>query len=48
VFHLWHHDAPRDAQASNRRLVLERAASKTVVATLGLNSLGEQAPDAPR
>jgi hypothetical protein len=49
VFHLWHHDAPRDAQASNQRLVRERAASKTIVATLGLNSLGEQASDgAPR
>jgi glycosyltransferase involved in cell wall biosynthesis len=45
VFHLWHRDAPRDAQASNQRLVLERAASKTVVATLGLSSLGEQASD---
>ena len=48
VFHLWHRDAPRDAQESNQRLVLERAASKTVDATLGLNSLGEPAPDAPR
>jgi hypothetical protein len=45
VFHLWHHDAPRDPADSNRRVVLERAASKTVTATLGLDAVREQASD---
>jgi glycosyltransferase involved in cell wall biosynthesis len=47
VFHLWHHEAPRDPQASNQRVVLERAADKTIIATHGLNhTAGEQATDA--
>jgi glycosyltransferase involved in cell wall biosynthesis len=48
VFHLWHHEAPRDPAASNRRVVLERAADRTVIATLGLNSAAERASDSPR
>jgi glycosyltransferase involved in cell wall biosynthesis len=36
VFHLWHSEAPRDHAESNRRLVLERAANKTITAIQGL------------
>lgn len=36
VFHLWHREAQRDAESSNRKLVLERAADGTVRATQGL------------
>lgn len=36
VFHLWHSEAPRDHAESNRRLVLERAASQTIKAIKGL------------
>jgi glycosyltransferase involved in cell wall biosynthesis len=39
VFHLWHHEAPRDPAASNQRVVLERAANKTIVASVGLDSI---------
>lgn len=38
VFHLWHREAKRDQETSNRRLVLERAADKTVLAARGLRS----------
>ncbi len=38
VFHLWHREAQRDQESSNRAVVLERAANKTVVATQGLKS----------
>ncbi len=38
VFHLWHREAQRDQESSNRAVVLERAANKTVVATQGLSS----------
>ncbi|UUZ47175.1 hypothetical protein LP420_27245 [Massilia sp. B-10] len=38
VFHLWHREAKRDQESSNRRLVLERAADKTVLAARGLRS----------
>jgi len=36
VFHLWHRDAVRDQAASNRGIVLERAANKVTQATIGL------------
>jgi GT2 family glycosyltransferase len=36
VFHLWHSEALRDQAESNRRLLLERAANKTVNAVQGL------------
>jgi glycosyltransferase involved in cell wall biosynthesis len=37
VFHLWHPEAQRDHEASNRRRVLDRAAHKVVRAEKGLN-----------
>jgi glycosyltransferase involved in cell wall biosynthesis len=43
VFHLWHHEAPRDPAASNQRVVLERATNKTITATVGLNCARDQA-----
>ncbi|MCS0582081.1 glycosyltransferase family 2 protein [Massilia pinisoli] len=36
VFHLWHREAQRDQETSNRNVVLERAASKITQATIGL------------
>lgn len=36
VFHLWHREAVRDQETSNRRVVLERAANKVTQATVGL------------
>jgi glycosyltransferase involved in cell wall biosynthesis len=36
VFHLWHREAQRDQETSNRNVVLERAASKVTQATIGL------------
>jgi glycosyltransferase involved in cell wall biosynthesis len=36
VFHLWHREAQRDQESSNRRVVLERAANKTIQAVRGL------------
>jgi hypothetical protein len=36
VFHLWHREAKRDQESSNKRVVLERAANKTTQATKGL------------
>lgn len=38
VFHLWHRQEQRDREASNLRLVRQRAASRTVVASRGLRS----------
>lgn len=38
VLHLWHKEAQRDQESSNKRLVLERAANKTILATQGLNT----------
>lgn len=38
VFHLWHREAKRDQATSNKQVVMERAANKTVLATQGLNS----------
>jgi GT2 family glycosyltransferase len=42
VFHLWHREAQRGAESSNKRRVLERAADGTTQATLGLRQQGEQ------
>jgi glycosyltransferase involved in cell wall biosynthesis len=36
VFHLWHQEAQRDQESSNRGVVLERAAAKVTQATIGL------------
>jgi glycosyltransferase involved in cell wall biosynthesis len=36
VFHLWHKEAQRDQESSNKRVVLERAANKSTQATRGL------------
>lgn len=36
VFHLWHREAQRDLESSNRKTVLERAANKITCATIGL------------
>lgn len=36
VFHLWHREAKRDQESSNKRVVLERAANKTTQAARGL------------
>jgi len=36
VFHLWHREAVRDQESSNRRVVLERAARKVTQAVRGL------------
>jgi glycosyltransferase involved in cell wall biosynthesis len=43
VFHLWHKEASRNLEASNQRVVLERAANKTITAKVGLNCAGDQA-----
>ncbi len=40
VFHLWHREAKRDQESSNRRVVLARAADNTIRATQGLRSHG--------
>jgi len=40
VFHLWHREAQRDQESSNRRVVLERAANKTTWAVQGLKEHG--------
>ncbi|HZV67122.1 MAG TPA: glycosyltransferase family 2 protein [Telluria sp.] len=37
VFHLWHREAQRDQESSNKKMVLERAADQTTQATRGLN-----------
>jgi glycosyltransferase involved in cell wall biosynthesis len=36
VFHLWHREAQRDQETSNRKVVLERAAARVTQATVGL------------
>jgi len=41
VLHLWHREAQRDQESSNRKVVLERAANGTTQATVGLR---EQRP----
>jgi glycosyltransferase involved in cell wall biosynthesis len=40
VLHLWHREAKRDEESSNRRVVLERAANKTTQAVRGLREHG--------
>ncbi|TXF97934.1 glycosyltransferase family 2 protein [Massilia arenae] len=37
VLHLWHREAQRDQESSNRKVVLERAANGTTQATIGLH-----------
>jgi len=43
VFHLWHREAQRDQESSNRKVVLERAASKVTQATVGLREHAHEA-----
>nr|WP_314545836.1 glycosyltransferase family 2 protein [uncultured Massilia sp.] len=43
VFHLWHREAQRDQESSNRRVVLERAAAKVTQATVGLREHADEA-----
>lgn len=46
VLHLWHREAKRDEESSNRKVVLQRAADKTVQAVRGLREHQGQAPHA--
>lgn len=39
VYHLWHREAKRDQESSNRAVVLQRAEDKTTQATSGLREL---------
>ncbi|MES2261588.1 MAG: glycosyltransferase family 2 protein [Pseudomonadota bacterium] len=39
VFHLWHRESERNQEDSNRRIVLQRAADKTVRASVGLQQM---------
>jgi len=41
VLHLWHREAQRDQESSNRKVVLERAANGTTQATIGLREHGD-------
>lgn len=41
VLHLWHREAQRDQESSNRKIVLERAANGTTQATVGLREHGD-------
>jgi glycosyltransferase involved in cell wall biosynthesis len=43
VFHLWHREAQRDQETSNRKVVLERAANKVTQATIGLREHAQPA-----
>lgn len=43
VFHLWHREAQRDQETSNRGVVLERAAAKVTQATVGLREHANEA-----
>jgi glycosyltransferase involved in cell wall biosynthesis len=47
VLHLWHREAKRDEESSNRKVVLERAANKTVQAVRGLREHQGDAPFVP-
>jgi glycosyltransferase involved in cell wall biosynthesis len=38
VFHLWHREAERGRAAANRKVVLERAASKTILPSQGMRA----------
>jgi hypothetical protein len=42
VFHLWHREAQRDQESSNRGVVLERAASKVTQATVRAGAADER------
>jgi len=41
VLHLWHREAQRDQESSNRKVVLERAANGTTQAAIGLREHGD-------
>lgn len=43
VYHLWHREAKRDQESSNRAVVLQRAENKTTQATSGLRELRQVA-----
>ena len=43
VLHLWHREAQRDQESSNRKIVLERAGNGTTQATAGLREHGDLA-----
>jgi len=43
VFHLWHREAVRDQESSNRKVVLERAAGKVTQAVQGLREHADEA-----
>jgi glycosyltransferase involved in cell wall biosynthesis len=45
VLHLWHREAERDQESSNRKLVLERAANGTTQASVGLREHSGLAAD---
>jgi glycosyltransferase involved in cell wall biosynthesis len=48
VLHLWHREAQRDQETSNRKIVLQRAEDKTTQATRGLRDHeGEALPAGP-
>ena len=42
VLHLWHREAKRDEESSNRKVVLARAANKTTQAVRGLREHGDE------
>ena len=44
VYHLWHREAKRDQESSNRSIVLQRAQDKTTQARVGLRELGSATP----
>ncbi|CAN7219897.1 glycosyltransferase family 2 protein [Massilia sp. LjRoot122] len=44
VLHLWHREAKRDEESSNRKVVLQRAVDKTILATRGLREHAGEAP----
>jgi len=44
VLHLWHREAKRDEESSNRQVVLARATDKTVQAVRGLREHADEAP----
>jgi RNA polymerase-interacting CarD/CdnL/TRCF family regulator len=42
VFHLWHREAQRDQEASNRQVVLDRAESRITQALKGLREHADE------
>lgn len=44
VLHLWHREAKRDEESSNRKVVLQRAADKTILAVRGLREHRGEVP----